>query len=79
MLAIAALVRLFPEEVSKPTPAKKTVKASLVCDATPAKYEWFQNGPRYRRTLSEYNQVMLPTGSTSNEAFHAECNKWLEG
>ena len=41
------------------------------------KVEWLFNSLRYRRTLSPAVRLLLPSGTTSNEALRAEINAWF--
>ena len=77
--ALAALVALYPNEVSKQTASGTTLKHKLVCAAAPANVEWLLNDTRFRQELTAEEVELNPTGSASNEALHAEVNRWLDG
>jgi len=79
MRGMAALTSLYPDEVRKLCTNGKSVRHNLYCLAMPEKFEWYQNGQKYRQTLPPAWLTLLATGITSNEAFHAEANKWMEG
>ena len=76
--AMAALVVLFPAEVErKVTGSNKPVYKVLWCAAAPDRMEWLLNNIRMRQTVSPAFLSLLPSGSTSNEALHAEINSWF--
>ncbi len=50
----------------------------ILWSATAAsRVEWYFNGIRMRHTLHASKLSLLPSGTTSNEALHAEINRWF--
>jgi len=43
------------------------------------KMEWLFNNLLYRQGLQPEVRALLPSGTTSNEALHAEMNGWFRG
>ena len=75
---LAALVKLFPKEVKrKEAGGKSTIHQVLVRLAEPSKSEWLFNYSRQRQALSRKERELLALGTTSNEALHAELNRWF--
>ena len=76
--ALAALARCFPEDVDKVIPGpNRTGRNVLHTACAPARLQWYWNNLRARHTLSQDELVFLPTGTTSNEALHAEVRSWF--
>ena len=75
---LAAICSLRQEEVSrKVTGANKEVYMVLWAACAPDRLEWLWNNVRLRHTLTKAQQLFLPSGTSSNEALHAEINSWL--
>ena len=75
---LAALVKLFPKEVKrKGAGGRSTIHQVLVRLAEPSKSEWLFNYSRQRQALSRKERELLALGTTSNEALHAELNRWF--
>ena len=77
ILSVSAICALHCEEVSrKVTGANKEVYRVLWSACAPDRLEWLMNNVRVRmRCPSEYIPF-LPSGTSSNEALHAELNSW---
>jgi hypothetical protein len=75
--AIAALCALFSEELSKVSFSGATLHRLLVNLTAPAKVQWLLNDTRQRHTWDAAEAVLLPSGTTSNEALHHEINAWF--
>ena len=75
---IAALVRLFPGELGrKVAGTKMTVHKLLVRTVQPSRAEWLLNHQRQRQALSRAEAKQAAFGTASNEALHAELNRWF--
>lgn len=59
------------------TKAKGTVAKVLHKVTAADKAEWLLNNTRYRQFLPAAVRLLLPSGTTSNEALHAEMNNWF--
>lgn len=76
--AMAALCRCFPEDVDKIIPGpNRSGRRILYTGCAPARMEWYFNNIRARHTLSPQQVTLLPAGTTSNEALHAEVRAWF--
>ena len=53
---------------------KTTVRDSLAHACQAHRTEWLLNGSRWRHALSMETHSLMPSGTTSNEALHAELN-----
>ena len=75
---LAALCSLKPEEVGrKVTGANKEVFKILWSAVAPDRLEWLWNNLRLRHGMTPQERAFLPSGTSSNEALHAEINAWL--
>ena len=75
--ALAAICCLYDREVSrKVTGANKEVYKVLWSACAPDRIEWLFNNTRVRHMLSGPRLILLPSGTSSNEALHAEINSW---
>ena len=73
---LAALCK-YPTEVErKVTGTSKEVKKVLWAACSPERLEWLFNGARMRHSLTARERVLLPSGTSSNEALHAQINSW---
>ena len=72
---LAALVRLFPDEIKKQAPDGRRLHAILVSFAAPARLEWVLNFRRARQHIVRKDVDFLATGTTSNESLHREMNR----
>jgi hypothetical protein len=55
----------------------KTVCEILWCAAAAPRIEWYLNNTRQRHSMCVERLTLLPAGTTSNEALHAEINNWF--
>lgn len=77
--SLAALVTLYTDEVKKVAKgANRPVFQILHSAAAPARVEWYLNNTRLRYRLDAAKLSLLPSGTASNEALHAELNKWVK-
>ena len=76
--ALAAFVKTFPEAVDKTIPGpNRTGRQILHTACAPGRLQWYWNNLRARRQLSAQRLQMLPAGTASNEALHAEVRAWF--
>ena len=76
--AIAALARCFPEDVDKIIPGpNRSGRQVLYTASAPAWLQWYFNNIRARHTMRPDQVILLPAGTTSNEALHAEVRAWF--
>ena len=76
---LAALVALFPDEASKIIPGpKKPVYKVLWNAAAVDRVEWMFNNIRVRHSIPISECQLLSSGTASNEALHAEINRWFK-
>ena len=74
---LAALCRRYPAEVNrKIAGANKQISKILWSACAPDRLEWLMNNLRVRHALPSSYQWFLPSGTSSNEALHAEINSW---
>jgi len=74
---VAALAASFPEEVSRRHPGSKvggTVRQRLWHACSPDGVEWLFNYTRFLHGLTPSERLLLPRGTTANEALHAQLN-----
>ncbi len=65
-------------QVQKIAPGpNKSVCEILWCAAAAPRIEWYLNNTRQRHSMGIERLSLLPTGTTSNEALHAEINAWF--
>ncbi|CAE7796366.1 unnamed protein product [Symbiodinium sp. CCMP2592] len=70
--ALAALAALHPEDMArKVTGANQYVSHVLWCSSSPMRLEWLWNN------LRASDLTLLPAGTSSNEALHAEIKNWF--
>ena len=75
--SLAALCALYDKEVvRKVTGANKEVHKVLWSACAPERLEWLFNNTRVRHIIPARYLVVLPSGTSSNEALHAEINAW---
>ena len=76
--ALAALTAAHPEDMGRKLEGTKMTVGKLLYQLTDAeKMEWLFNNLRYRQGLPPEVRMLLPSGTTSNEALHAEMNGWF--
>lgn len=74
---LAAICTKYDAEVSrKVTGTAKEVRRVLWSACAPERLEYLFNNLRARHSLSASSRALLPVGTTSNEALHAEINSW---
>lgn len=73
--ALAALAATIGTELTRKIYGTKITVAKILYQlASPDKAEWLFNNLRYRHFLPHNVRTLLPSGTTSNEALHAELN-----
>jgi hypothetical protein len=75
---IAALVALFPKDMRR-RHLQRTVHALLYTACAPERVEWLFNGARTRAMFTAAERVLLPIGTTSNEALNNELKRHFLG
>ena len=76
--AVAALASVHQDDLSRKIEGHKTTIGKMLYALTaPEKMEWLFNNLRYRQGLSSSVRSLLPSGTTGNEALHAELNSWF--
>ena len=76
--AMAAFVRCFPDDVDKIIPGpNRSGRQVLYTACAPARMQWYFNNIRARHSMRPDRVVLLPAGTTSNEALHAEVRAWF--
>lgn len=76
--ALAALARERSKDMGRKVPGTRTTVAKILLGITTAdRIEYLLNNSRFRCTLSRSELVLLPSGTTSNEALRAEMNGWF--
>ena len=74
---IAALCKRFDHEVIRKAPGpNKEIFKILWAACAPDRLEWLYNNIRLRHVLPRELLRLLPSGTASNEALHAEINSW---
>ena len=74
---LAAISSAFRSEVAKKTEEGKSVGQLLWQAGQPDRLEYLFNNLRVRSAMSAAENLLLPTGTTSNESLHAEINGWF--
>ena len=75
--SIAALCQRYPAEVNKKIAgANKQISRILWSACAPDRLEWLMNNLRVRHAIQPSYRWFLPSGTSSNEALHAEINAW---
>ena len=73
--SIASLCAIYTEEVNRKVQGQnKPVFKILWSACSPDRLEWYLNNIRMRHSISKTRIPLLPKGTTSNEALHAELN-----
>ena len=73
--AVSAIVAMHPSEVHRQLPKGDGTVLNLVYQRCHVqKVEWMLNYTRFLHAISSREHVVLPRGTTSNEAYHAELN-----
>lgn len=74
---VAALAAMCSQDLSRKIEGTKLTVAKLLHSITAAdKVEYLFNNLRYRQFLPAAVRILMPSGTTSNEALHAELNAW---
>ena len=74
---LAAICSLHHQEVfGKVTGSNKEVSKVLWSACAPDRVEWLFNHMRTRHAVDDAYVQLLPSGTSSNEALHAEINSW---
>ena len=69
---------MYASEVDKVVPALKKPLRNVIYNAADcSRCEWLFNNLRMRKKLSRHVRELLPSGTASNEALHAEINNWF--
>ena len=75
--SVAALCRIYKSEVTrKAAGPNKDINKILWAACAPDRLEWLMNNLRIRHTMTTPYRWFLPSGTSSNEALHAEINSW---
>ena len=76
--ALAAVARLYPSEMDRKVPGpNRTVREMLFSACSPQRLGWFFNNVKALAALPSHYMELLPSGTTSNEALHAELKAWF--
>ncbi len=76
--AMAALSRVYDGEMQRKTVQQGRPICSLLRSATdPERMGWFFNGIRMRREMDPCMVSLMGSGTSPNEALHAEVNRWF--
>lgn len=75
--SLAAISAAFRQEVLKKTEDGKPLTRLLWSAAQPDRLGWLFNNLRMRARFTKGDNLLLPTGTTSNESLHAEVNNWF--
>jgi hypothetical protein len=76
--ALAALTALFWDEVNRKTTQQgKSLARVLYQAAGDDRVQWLFNNIRFRRVLDPRKLSLLGSGTSPNEALHAEINRWF--
>ena len=75
--SVAALCRIYKSEVTrKAAGPNKDINKILWAACAPDRLEWLMNNLRVRHAMTASYLWFLPSGTSSNEALHAEVNSW---
>ncbi|CAE7674583.1 unnamed protein product [Symbiodinium sp. CCMP2592] len=75
--ALAALCQRYPSEVNKKIAgANKQINKILWSACSPDRLEWMMDNLHVRHAIQPSYRWFLPSGTSSNEALHAEVNSW---
>jgi hypothetical protein len=76
--SLAALVKLYPDEVVRMVPGHNKPVYKMLWNATAVdRMEWLFNNIRVRHAIPIAQVQLLGAGSAPNEALHAEINNWF--
>ena len=74
---LAAISAVYRAEVTKKSDEGKPLTDLLWNATKPDRLGWLFKNLRVRSRLSKAENLLLPTGTTSNESLHAEINNWF--
>ena len=75
--SVAAICAKFAHEVKrKAAGPNKEIFKILWAACAPDRLEWLMNNVRSRHAMPNEHLIFLPSGTSSNEALHAEINSW---
>ncbi len=75
--ALAAHSAVFQAELSRRTHVAGTPLRRIIYNAcAPARMQWYFNNLRHRHGLPRSKLALLGSGTSPNEAWHSEINKW---
>lgn len=75
--AVAALAAIYQQDMQRKLDGTRLTVAKVLHSVTSEdKIEWLFNNLRYRQFLPPNVRMLMPSGTTSNEALHAELNAW---
>lgn len=76
--ALAALACVRQQDLQKKLDGTKTTIAKMLYNAAaPEKAEWLFNNLRHRQFVPPPVRTLMASGTTANEALHAEMNTWF--
>ena len=76
--AMAALSSVYASEMTRKTYMQsRTLAQILHAYLAPEKLEWLWNGARMRHSMPSAMVSLLGSGTSPNEALHAEINRWF--
>jgi hypothetical protein len=76
--SLAALSHIYWDEVDRPnTHNKGTIAHALACACAPDRVQWYFNGQRFRHWMPAEMVKLLGSGTSPNEAAHAEIGRWF--
>ena len=76
--AVAALSAVFQSELHRRTHVAGVQLKKLLWNATaPHRLQWYFNNLRFRHSLLPSKLSLLGSGTSRNEALHAEVNRWF--
>ena len=75
---LAAVSSMYRDDVKRIVRStNRPLWRMLWCAAAPARMDWLFNNCRMRHSLDGRMLGLLPSGTTSDEALHAEMNSWF--
>lgn len=74
---MAAVSAVHRDEATVRAPSGKNIAHHLAVLCSPTRVQWLFNLTRFRHTLDVSSVRLMPSGTTSNEAFHRELNAWF--
>ena len=78
MYCLGDLVSLHQEEVSKTIPGPNRRLSDILNTAVaPGRIEWYFNIQRAKHSIDPELLLLMPSGTTANEALHRELRRWF--